>query len=794
MDSHFILGLGTVLAAGLFQGSFMLPRKWIHGWAWENTWLIFSATAYLFCPWIVALVTVPHLFDVFRATGAGTLLIVLLCGGGWGIGAILFGLGVEMVGLALGFAVIMGTAATVGSVIPMLVAPPGSFPLAARAAIGVALALMLVGVTVCSAAGKWKEVDGRKRAGFTGYRRGLLLCFASGLLSACGNLGFAFGTELTRQAQALGVSEQAAPNALWALITLPLFVCNGGYALQKLVRNGTLARFKQYPATRYAPLAVAMGVMWMLGISLYGIGARHLGTLGPSVGWAVLMSTMVLVSSTLGVLTGEWTGAPRGAGRRLFAGVLLLVLAIVAFSSVKATQTAQAALPTEIPLPLIKTSLGNMPGPNELPVRRGMPDVLTMNDGTKVTTLAQWQLRREEMKRILQHYATGAMPPPPGNVKGREVKAELVLDGTVKYRLVRLTFGPQEQLGLDIGIFTPVEGGPFPTIIYTGSRGDPSPPGARVLPVLPKGPGQGRGLDVLMVVGSAPHPAWPVVAPDHGGTGGGTAEELAKSRSEVFRRGYALVVYNNNDCAEDTTLREADGSFSFRHTRFFPAYPGYDWGVLAAWAWGASRIADYLDTDAAIDRAKLKIITGLSRAGKSAMYAAAFDERLMGAPVCTGGGGMGAYRFSGPRASETLDMMATKYPNWFAPALREFRHQHEKLPFDQHWFLALSAPRPFISLEGMTDVINLPHAVRQTQIAAQPAYDLHGVEDRIGVNYANHGHSMMDEDWNAIMDFADKNLRGMKVDRSFDRFPTDAELDAAAVVARAARTRAPAPR
>ena len=65
----------------------------------------------------------------------------------------------------------------------------------------------------------------------------------------------------------------------------------------------------------------------------------------------------------------------------------------------------------------------------------------------------------------------------------------------------------------------------------------------------------------------------------------------------------------------------------FRATRFFPAYPGYDWGILAGWAWGASRVADYLETDSAIDKTKL-IITGALRYGKSAMVAAAFDERL----------------------------------------------------------------------------------------------------------------------------------------------------------------------
>ena len=86
--------------------------------------------------------------------------------------------------------------------------------------------------------------------------------------------------------------------------------------------------------------------------------------------------------------------------------------------------------------------------------------------------------------------------------------------------------------------------------------------------------------------------------------------------------------------------------------------------------------------------------------------------------------GSGAYRFAGPRGSETLDIMQKKYPNWFSPNLHQFWGQRERLPFDQHWFLALAAPRPFIALEGDTDTISLPEAVRQSMLGARPAYTL----------------------------------------------------------------------
>src|SRR5690349_4312484 len=74
--------------------------------------------------------------------------------------------------------------------------------------------------------------------------------------------------------------------------------------------------------------------------------------------------------------------------------------------------------PREIPLPKIKTTLGDLPGPDQLPVRLEMPDVLTMNDGTKVTTPEQFKERQKEMRKILEYYHVGRMPPAPDNVKG----------------------------------------------------------------------------------------------------------------------------------------------------------------------------------------------------------------------------------------------------------------------------------------------------------------------------------------------------------------------------------------
>ena len=166
-------------------------------------------------------------------------------------------------------------------------------------------------------------------------------------------------------------------------------------------------------------------------------------------------------------------------------------------------QTASSSIsnrpdPKEIPMPTIKTSMPNMPGVDQLPDRPEMPDVMTLDNGKKVKTLKQWEERRAEMKRILEYYAVGLAPPPPGNVKGTEVSSQMLMDGKVKYRLVHLTFGRKESLSLDIGIFTPAQGGPFPALVSPSG----SPPGATPLPRLPQGPNQGQNEDVLLRGGS----------------------------------------------------------------------------------------------------------------------------------------------------------------------------------------------------------------------------------------------------------------------------------------------------
>lgn len=345
MSDDLLIGLAVVLLAGLFQGSFMLPSKWMSGWAWENYWLIFAAAAYLACPWALALATIPDLLDVYRGAPIGAVVWVVLFGIGWGIGAVTFGLGVDAIGLSLGFAVILGVAATSGTLIPLLVNPPSNFSGSQGVVTAASLVVMLLGVAVCSFAGRWKE-EGASATRRLSYRLGLATCILSGLLSSCGNLGFAFGEVIYRRAAGPGVPGHLAPNALWPLLTPPLFLCNAGYALYLLRRDRTGRNYRDARSPRNASLAVLMGVLWMAGMALYGIGADRLGRLGPSLGWSILMSSMVLVANALGVLSGEWRSAPAPALRRLAVGLALLLSAIAGLGFANSLQRRSEPAPS----------------------------------------------------------------------------------------------------------------------------------------------------------------------------------------------------------------------------------------------------------------------------------------------------------------------------------------------------------------------------------------------------------------------------------------------------------------
>jgi hypothetical protein len=246
--------------------------------------------------------------------------------------------------------------------------------------------------------------------------------------------------------------------------------------------------------------------------------------------------------------------------------------------------------------------------------------------------------------------------------------------------------------------------------------------------------------------------------------------------ASATNRGYAEVQINPPDIAADSTSKTG---------AFWTLYngTGVDTGVLMAWAWGVHRTLDALRSVPQIDTTKVGV-SGYSRYGKAALVAGAFDERLvMTVPGSSGTAGMGDYRFFFTNGSndETLnDIAVNEFPYWFTPLFGQFGNQVTRLPFDQHALAALVAPRLLLATNGTdgTDVRTNPQGAGLVYRGAKMVYQFLGVPDRIGIAYRPGGHQIDINDYNAIMDFADKFVKGLAITRTFDSVPYPAPTTA----------------
>jgi len=328
----------VAVAAGLIQGSFALPMKYTRPWKWEHTWSLWAVWALLIGPWATGAATVPGLLGVLGDVPAGVLLVTFLVSLLWGVGAIAFGFGIECLGMALGYAIIAALTTAFGSLIPLFIGR-GEVPGQAVGAIVAGVAVMMVGLAVGAWAGLLKEKALQAAAGPSaeavgdGGRKsvaaGLLFCAVAGVGGSLFNIAFVCGRPIQDAAAAVVTEPAFAPNAVWCVSLLGGLFTNVIYCLGLVHRHRDWALFLR-PGTGLNWLrTAAMGLMWFGSLVLYGISSAKLGPLGPSVGFAIFLGTAILTSNAWGILTGEWRGAGPRPLRVLMAGVAVLLAGMV---------------------------------------------------------------------------------------------------------------------------------------------------------------------------------------------------------------------------------------------------------------------------------------------------------------------------------------------------------------------------------------------------------------------------------------------------------------------------------
>jgi fermentation-respiration switch protein FrsA (DUF1100 family) len=360
--------------------------------------------------------------------------------------------------------------------------------------------------------------------------------------------------------------------------------------------------------------------------------------------------------------------------------------------------------PTLLTIVLLPTTLSQLLGYSAVK----LPDPMVLQDGTRVKTVADWQHRRREMIEILLRWQYGRLPSVPEvrteNVRVEEVSVE-GLDAPPKRITAELVFGPRDTLRMTVGCWIP------------GDADGPTPAILAIEPVW-----------------------WPDPFLRHG------------IIARILSRGYAFVGFDHNALAsyEDPNLRAAQD-----------AYPDADWGVVAVAAWGCSITMNWLQTRSEID-ANHVAVWGHSRRGKSALLAGALDERFAAvAPHQSGMAGSALYRIRG-REAQQLEQLLERY--WLTPRAFTFIDREEEMPFDQHWLLALIAPRPLYIYVGTQDAWGNPSGERAAFDAALPIYEWLARPHGLAVELADTDH--IDPNgpkggpgWDALLRFLDRHWR-----------------------------------
>jgi hypothetical protein len=392
----------------------------------------------------------------------------------------------------------------------------------------------------------------------------------------------------------------------------------------------------------------------------------------------------------------------------------------------------------------------------QLPSNKELPDPLILSDGTRVTTPDQWfQQRRPELKAQIAHYMYGVAPPAPQNLRAEVVRTDNeALGGKAVLQEITLTFGPEQRGRINLLLIVPkARQGRVPVFAGLNFNGNHT-------------------------VVNDPKIALPTgwVREQPGSKSNQATEENRGSEVDIWAadllvdRGYALATAYYGDIDPD----KHDWSDGVHPLYYKPGQTepaANEWGSIAAWAWGLSRIVDHLTTRDEIDPRRIAAI-GHSRLGKTALYAGATDERI--AIVCPHQSGTGGCALSRDNDQETVERINKVFPHWFNDNFVSFGNHEEKLPFDQHSLMALCAPRPIFDTEGLQDKWANYHASLRSLQGADAVYRLVGqrgfklgrpleqdekitAENIGGLNQyrRDETHVLNRGYWNAILDFAD---------------------------------------
>jgi L-rhamnose-H+ transport protein len=349
---QIVFGLIFHFIGGFASGSFYVPYKKVRGWAWESYWIVGGIFSWLIIPPIAAWLTIPGFSIIISQTSAATFWWTYFWGLLWGIGGLMYGLGMRYLGMSLGNSVLLGFTSAFGALVPSIyyniVPTPGktTFNELVSTSWGrivlAGVVLCLVGIYFCGRAGVMKErelSDKKKKESIKEFNlvKGLIVCTISGILSACFNYGIEAGTPMAEMANTLWKESHPSETTeflfqnnviyivlLWGGLTTNLFWC-----LILNVRNKTFGDYSnsKSPLVNNYFFAALAGTIWFLQFFFYGMGESKLGNGASS--WILHMAFIILVANLWGVILKEWSGVSKKTRTTITAGIITILLSVL---------------------------------------------------------------------------------------------------------------------------------------------------------------------------------------------------------------------------------------------------------------------------------------------------------------------------------------------------------------------------------------------------------------------------------------------------------------------------------
>jgi len=374
-------------------------------------------------------------------------------------------------------------------------------------------------------------------------------------------------------------------------------------------------------------------------------------------------------------------------------------------------------------------------------VYNGIPDIMTMNDGTEITTKEQFEIRKNEIIKLFEDNVYGHIPD-----DGYEVSYEIVeegryLDGKAIRRQVKIK--------------------------VTTNKGSIEALMLMYLPVTDQAVGAIIGLNFL---GNHTVSCDPAIIPSYNIRK--TLKDINSERGikggrwpveDILDKNLAVCTMYYGDWAEDDKKKYVE--------RLISLFDDKNFGAISAWSFGLIRGVDYLIQDNDIDNAKI-IDIGHSRLGKTALWAGANDTRIS-LVIANGSGNSGA-ALSRQNCGETVKYITTVFPYWFTEKYKEYGNNEENLPLDQHMLLSVIAPRKLYVGNAVSDLWADPIGSFNSLKMSLEAYKLFNLDtinnevmpeagnsimsESTAFHLREGGHDITGNDWKFYLEFIEKYL------------------------------------